>query len=395
MYTTVNRSALFLFIGIFMSLIPGQQLIAQFEHHVVGARPASLGGSGMLLKNDPWGASVNPAMYVSIKDISVSAAYIPGRFALPELGSSAATVVFPLRIIPLAIAVHRFGSDLYSETTISVSGARSVGDRLSVGATMNWYHLSIERYGTAATVGLTAGIRAEITGNLSTGFVVSNLNRPSVGQGKNTLPQMIRAGLLYRPHPLIKIAAEIEKDVLFEPEFRFGVEYFLTEYFFIRAGMNDRPTRAAGGFSVLAGNLQLDYALQWHFELGQTHYFTLTFTLPSGGKKRPAEPTVTDSQIDIRPSITIEQLLVQSEVEPRISDPFTESLLIYINHAAETELMALPGIGRVMAQRIISFRENQGAFQKIEDFRKVQGIGEKTIENIIMYWHERYRSLDK
>ncbi len=392
MYTTVNRRVLFLLIAMIVSVVSIQPIIAQFEHHIVGARPASLGGSGMLLKNDPWAALANPAMYVSITDVSVSAAYTPGRFALPELGSSAATTVFPLPIGTLAAAVHRFGFDLYSETTVSVSGSRSVGDRLAVGATLNWYHLSIERYGAAATVGITVGINAEITDNLSSGFVVSNINRPSIGHGKNTLPQMIRAGLLYRPHPLIRILAEIEKDVLFEPEFRFGVEYFLTESFFIRAGMNDRPTRAAGGFSVSVGNLQIDYALQWHFELGQTHFFTLTFSLPSKDKKRLAEPTVTATHIGVRPSLVIEQLLLQSDVEARITDPFIESLLKFMNNAGETELVALPGIGKVTALRIISFREGHGAFEKIEDIRKVQGIGEKTIENIIIYWRERYRS---
>jgi len=386
---TVKQSNLLLF---FAFLLSYQQASAQFEPHVIGARPASVGGSGVLLHNDPWAAFVNPALYASIYNATASAAYIPGRFGLSELQSSAATVIYPLSIGTAAAAVHRFGFDLYTETTISISGARSVGDRLAVGGTLNWYHLSIERYGSAATAGITAGIRAEITEQLSTGFVVSNINRPAIGQNNNTLPQVIRAGLLYRPHPLITIAAEIEKDILFDPEFRFGAEYILSESFYIRAGMNDRPARTAGGFTLNHRSIQLDYALQWHFELGQTHFITLTFVLPSGRRQRlPDSPDIVSS-IDRRPVLSLEQLILHSEFIPRIKDPIVELLLHFINTANESELIELPGIGAVMAERIISYRNDHGPFQSLREFQNVRGIGERTIETILNYWRQQVRS---
>lgn len=56
--------------------------------------------------------------------------------------------------------------------------------------------------------------------------------------------------------------------------------------------------------------------------------------------------------------------------------------MININTADETQLMTLPGIGRSKAQAIISYRQEHGAFSKVEDVKKVTGIKAGTYENI-------------
>ena len=54
--------------------------------------------------------------------------------------------------------------------------------------------------------------------------------------------------------------------------------------------------------------------------------------------------------------------------------------ILNINRATAKELDKLPGIGPVIAGRIIEFRKVNGAFQSIDDLRKVQGIGASTLE---------------
>ncbi|HDQ44908.1 MAG TPA: helix-hairpin-helix domain-containing protein [bacterium] len=56
--------------------------------------------------------------------------------------------------------------------------------------------------------------------------------------------------------------------------------------------------------------------------------------------------------------------------------------VLSINHAGADELAGLPGIGPVLAHRIVNFRTENGPFRNPEDLLKVQGIGSKKLEHI-------------
>ena len=69
------------------------------------------------------------------------------------------------------------------------------------------------------------------------------------------------------------------------------------------------------------------------------------------------------------------------------ASPETASLgmpgaLVDLNRATAEELRALPGIGPVMAERIVAFRKEQGGFARPEDLKEVPGVGEKTFQRI-------------
>jgi competence protein ComEA len=69
------------------------------------------------------------------------------------------------------------------------------------------------------------------------------------------------------------------------------------------------------------------------------------------------------------------------EVSNNISlDNNTESK-ININTSTKEQLMSLPGIGEVLAERILEYREGK-LFNTIEDIKNVSGIGDKKFESI-------------
>jgi len=58
---------------------------------------------------------------------------------------------------------------------------------------------------------------------------------------------------------------------------------------------------------------------------------------------------------------------------------------VNINKAGTAELIALPGIGPAMAQRILEYRRLNGPFHKAEDLLNVKGIGPKKLKKLSSY----------
>ena len=64
------------------------------------------------------------------------------------------------------------------------------------------------------------------------------------------------------------------------------------------------------------------------------------------------------------------------------SAPALENGLVNLNTADIAALMTLPGIGESRAKAIISYREQHGAFAKIEDIMKISGIKQAAFSKI-------------
>jgi len=58
---------------------------------------------------------------------------------------------------------------------------------------------------------------------------------------------------------------------------------------------------------------------------------------------------------------------------------------VNINSATESDFENLPGIGPVLAQKIVDYRDQHGPFRSIQDLMKVSGIGQKKFDSLQAY----------
>lgn len=75
---------------------------------------------------------------------------------------------------------------------------------------------------------------------------------------------------------------------------------------------------------------------------------------------------------------------VQSQTKP-VGTEQPENGLLDINTATLEQLQALPGVGPVLARRILDYREAHGAFSSVSQLTLVKGIGLSLLHQILDY----------
>ena len=110
----------------------------------------------------------------------------------------------------------------------------------------------------------------------------------------------------------------------------------------------------------------------------------------AGGTTRDAEPASVNLA---RPVVDGEQLVVLAKGEGPVMAPAAPSgatgpgasapaAPVDLNVATQGDLEALPGVGPVLAQRILDWRAEHGRFSSVDELREISGIGEATFADL-------------
>ena len=103
--------------------------------------------------------------------------------------------------------------------------------------------------------------------------------------------------------------------------------------------------------------------------------FTAGYFLGSSRKSAPVTVSVTDT-VTQPPQQT---LPLQSSPAETESFPYP----VFLNQADQAALMELPGIGEVLAKRILSYRAAHGPFTSAEELLNIEGIGRERLEQML------------
>lgn len=103
--------------------------------------------------------------------------------------------------------------------------------------------------------------------------------------------------------------------------------------------------------------------------------FTLGFFLGRNGSHGSVELSVPAAMQTLPPQTTCP--------EPTTPETVAVTFPIDINRADAEQLTALPGIGEVLAGRIVAYREENGSFLSTQELQNVEGIGKKRLDAIL------------
>lgn len=90
------------------------------------------------------------------------------------------------------------------------------------------------------------------------------------------------------------------------------------------------------------------------------------------GEVNLARPLVDGEQIWVGKTSRIEDGVAGANIAP-------ETSVVNVNTADVVQLQELDGVGEVLAERIVTWRTEQGPFRAVEDLVQVPGIGDQTL----------------
>jgi hypothetical protein len=259
----------YFFSSIFLMLFTCR-LAAQI-HEPCGARAAGI-GNAVVTVSDEW------APFHNIAGIAIQKRYVAGLwykndYAIRAYQETSLHVVGVLMKGGFAASFYKFGNEVYNINRISAGYAHRIS-LVSLGIQAHYVQVAMENLGVRKNIILDFGGIAElIPKRLFFGANIFNLNQATING--ELLPVVMKAGLSYRPGKKVMLNGEVEKDVLYKPTVKAGLEYALLEKFRIRTGINTHPFINFFGAGFQNKTFQLDYALTKHTQLGYSHRISI------------------------------------------------------------------------------------------------------------------------
>jgi hypothetical protein len=248
-----------------------------FDRMEAGAGPLAMGKACVAMQNLPFAIYYNPAN-ISDNNLQLSLDY-QNYYGIKDLNRVNLVFNLPIKRIPTSFAVSSFGNTIYREMQLMMAGAYRIASTLAFGVSLQYYHCSIKGYGSQSTWGINMGVAYELLDRVRIGSQVTNLNQPVISNVREKLPQTFSVGISYQAGKLFMLNMEFFRDTNFDQEYRFGLDYSLSSYFNIRAGIIDRLNNYSGGCALSLDKVSFEYALVIHQTLGASHITSLLISL--------------------------------------------------------------------------------------------------------------------
>ncbi len=248
----------------------------------MGGRTAGLGYASSTLA-DEWAMLNNVGGLAKAEKLNMAFGY-DTRPKLPGSNRMAAALSMPVKIGAAGFSLFRFGDDLYSEQIISAGYSNQFGIT-SLGLKINYVQYRAEGIGTKSFIGISFGGITELTKQISIGAYIVNLNQPKLSSiDDERAPTRLVAGISFKASEGCLLLSEVEKELNYDATLKAGLEYSIHKKVNLRTGFNLHPNAAFFGLGFKAGQLKVDYALQYNHTLSTAHQASAIYFIE---KKRP------------------------------------------------------------------------------------------------------------
>ena len=252
-------------------------LHAQDGNYDFGARSAALAGSSITI-GDGWSAFNNVGLLANVDHPTIGVSY-QNRYNIAEFQTIGGFAAIPIKGFVAGLKYYKFGDDLYNQQLIGMSVSHQL-QLVSLGLGANWIQTHTEGLQTRRIWAVEMGGSAELIPNWILGAHIFNLRHGNIH------PLSMKAGISYRPGTALMINTEIEKQLEVGELLKFGMEYQVISWVFLRTGfqlqkdeLEQTQINAHFGFGIQPKWFLFDYAFVNTNNLGATHEISLTYSL--------------------------------------------------------------------------------------------------------------------
>ncbi|RMH63662.1 MAG: hypothetical protein D6677_06715 [Calditrichaeota bacterium] len=244
-------------------------LRAAFEPRYMGAWSQSIGGAGNAGVMMTFAAYNNPALLGLKTEQALTLSY-RSFYGLSALNRTGVSYNRPGRWA-WGADFTRMGNATYNENTLSLALARASYENLSLGVSVDIYHLYIKGYGQATSAGLKAAVWYQPLENVNMSFLVGNINEPKIGKAREILPVYGKGALAWQPMETVQVFVDALFTLPTGWDVTWGMAFAFNSALSLRLGSRPAVGALYGGLSVAWGSFRLDYALEVHPELNMSH----------------------------------------------------------------------------------------------------------------------------
>ncbi len=243
----------------------------------VGGHAVAMGGCGLLAEN-VFSASNNQAIMPWLKKKSVGVSF-QNYFNVKDINQLNLAAVIPIKNIGYGFNLYSFGNGIYRQQSVGASVAYLLHKKVSFGLGADAHAISITNYGSNTAITIQGGLVAKVNDQLKMAFHVYNPLKAKFNNYKDErLTSTYKLGLNCSINTQINIAAEIEKNNLYKPNFKTGINYAIKQKLNFRMGVNTTLPQLSFGIGFKHKNITIETASVIHQHLGVSNQISLLFT---------------------------------------------------------------------------------------------------------------------